>query len=137
MYWMANHLVPIKDDTFLQLWNLICLSTPVLIALAMGGLWFCRDKRPYIQVDLSAMKVSLPRLGVDFSVLDPNATFVYDVISPRGDDDVCEFNLVLNSDSEELLHPILRNLGRCSVYEKLGGTLQAAGLRYQKRTVSE
>ncbi len=137
MYWVANHAVTVEDRTDLVLWNFICFSTPVLMALIMGGLWICRDKRPYIQVDLSAKKVSLPRSGVDFSVQDPNATFVYDVISPRGDDDVCEFNLVVNSGREELLHPILRNLGKCPVYEKLGRTLQAAGLQYQKRTISD
>jgi hypothetical protein len=137
MYWVANHVVTIEDRSGLMLWNLICVSTPGIMALIMGLLWFYRDKRPYIHVDLSAMKVSLPRSNVEFSVQDPNAKFVYDVISPRGDDVVCEFNLIMSPGKEEKIHAILRNLGKNSSYENLGRTLQAAGLQFQKRTISD
>ena len=56
---------------------------------------------------------------------------------PIEDDDVCEFNLVMSLGKEETVIPILRNLGKSSIYEKLGRTLQAAGLQYQKRTISD
>jgi hypothetical protein len=133
MYWVANHLVEIESKMGLILCNLVCLSTPVLLASMMGSLWFTRDKRPFILVDFQAMTVSLPRSGVNFPVDDPSATFVYDIISPRSDDTVCEFNLVFEPGETEKVYPILRNLGKSSVYERLGQTLKAAGLRYEKR----
>lgn len=133
LYWVANRIVEIENKQGLMLLNWICISTPALQALVMGGLWYFRDKRPFILVDLQTMKITLPRSGVAFSLEDSNATFVHDVISSRGDDTVCEFNLVFDPGENEKVHPILRNLGKSALYERLGQTLKAAGFSFQKR----
>jgi hypothetical protein len=133
MYWLANHALEIEDKTGLMVWNLICITTPLLMALGMGIWWMFRDKLPHLIIDLRTNAVSLPRSAVEFPMYSTDAVFVYDIISARGDDTVCEFNLLLTRDQETITHPIFHNLGQSSAYAKLGRTLQAAGLRFETR----
>jgi hypothetical protein len=133
MYWLVNHALEIEDKTGLMLANFICVSTPLLMALVMGVWWKFRDKRPHLLIDLRANAVSLPRSGLEFPIQSPDAVFVYDTISARGDDTVCEFNLLLGRGEGTTTHPIFHNLGRCTAYSKLGRTLQATGLRFESR----
>jgi hypothetical protein len=136
MYWLANHVVTIEDASDLAMWNAIVIGTPLLMAVFMSIHWVIRDKRPYLVVNLQGMEVSLPREGIRFPVGDPAYTFVHELFSVRGDDDVSEFNLVRDIGLNETSHPILRTLGRHSSFAKLGQTLQFAGLQFTARKTS-
>jgi hypothetical protein len=133
MYGLANHALEITDRSGLMLWNLICISTPLLMALGMGVWWTFRDKRPHLVIDHRNHIASLPRSGLEFPIHSADATFVYDLISTRNNDTACELNLLLTQGGETVVYPILHNLGRPSAYTKLGRTLQAAGLRFETR----
>ena len=103
------------------------------MALVMSIHWIIRDKRPYLIVNLQDMEVSLPRHDLSFPVGDPSYTFVYELFSRKGDDDVSEFNLVRHIGPNENCHPLLRTLGKNASFSKLGETLRFAGLQFTER----
>jgi hypothetical protein len=133
MYWVANHMVSIEDQTGLVLWNSIVIGTPLLMLVVFTIQWALRDKRPYFVVHLKTRQVYLPRLDIQFPVEDQNATFVHDIFLIRGDDDVSEFNLVFHIGPNETSYPILKALGRCSSLKKLGKAIQTVGLHCVER----
>ncbi len=133
------HYLPLEPGFGQKAAFCIVYGTPILMLILcfLEYRWARGDGLHFLIVSGVDGTVSLPRHQISFRLTDKSYTFVYAIFTRKfggGYGPSCEFNLYQETaNGEPKSWPILRFLGRCPDFDKLGAALEDYGLNYVKQ----